>query len=212
MQSKISFNKRLLFFVGIAGIVFSSLVIFFLILSPLVRGSYTKLTSPVSNESPQDLISDKSAEFIRSGPPIRLKIPKINVDAAVEYVGRTSNGKMDIPKSLDNVAWFKLGARPGGIGSSVIAGHYGWRNGKTAVFDKLYKLSKGDEIYVEDEDGSVTTFVVRESRKYDPDADASDVFGSNNGTAHLNLVTCAGDWDEVSQTFSKRLVVFTDKE
>ncbi len=144
--------------------------------------------------------------------PARLKIPAINVDSVVEYVGLDSSGAMDVPESPDNVAWFKLGQRPGENGSAVIAGHYGWENGKAAAFDNLYKLRKGDKIYVEDEKGAIISFVVRESRRYKPEADASAVFESNDGKAHLNLITCEGDWNKDSKSYSERLVVFTDKE
>ncbi|MDP2664469.1 MAG: class F sortase, partial [bacterium] len=75
----------------------------------------------------------------------------------------------------------------------------------------LYKLRKGDIVYIEDDRGAVISFVVRESQRYDPKADASDVFGSNDGKAHLNLVTCEGIWDEGAKSFSQRLVVFTDR-
>lgn len=146
------------------------------------------------------------------GRPVRLKIPGINVDATVEYVGLTSDGTMNIPKSQDDVAWFMLGPRPGEKGSAVIAGHYGWKDGKASVFDNLYKLRKDDKLYVEDDKGAIISFVVRESRRYDPKADASDVFDSNDGKPHLNLITCEGVWDKVSQSYSERLVVFTDKE
>lgn len=80
--------------------------------------------------------------------PVRLKIPRINVNALVEYVGLTSDGAMDVPKGPAEVAWYKLGSRPGEIGSAVIAGHSGWKNNKKAVFDNLNKLKKGDKIYM----------------------------------------------------------------
>jgi hypothetical protein len=53
--------------------------------------------------------------------------------------------------------------------------------------------------------------VVREIQRYDPNADASSVFSSNDGKSHLNLITCEGIWDEVSQSYPQRLVIFTDK-
>ncbi len=146
------------------------------------------------------------------GLPVRLKIPAINVDSAVEYVGLDSGGAMNVPEDPANVAWFKLGQRPGENGAAVIAGHYGWKDGKAAAFDNLYKLRKGDKVYIEDDKGAVISFVVRESRRYEPKADASAVFESNDGKAHLNLVTCEGDWNEASKSYSKRLVVFADKE
>lgn len=144
--------------------------------------------------------------------PTRLKIPRISVDAVVEYVGVTPEGRMDVPKGPDEVAWYKLGSRPGEIGSAVIAGHSGWKNFRPAVFDNLNKLKEGDKIYIEDEKGETITFVVREKRLYDPTADSTDVFISSDGKAHLNLITCEGVWDEVTKSRSKRLVVFTDRE
>ena len=147
------------------------------------------------------------------GLPVRLKIPGIDVDASFEYVGLTSEGEMGAPDGPHNVAWFELGPRPGDNGSAVIAGHYGlWKSGEGSVFDNLNKLREGDVVYIETDKGENISFIVRESRIFDPDADASDVFTLNDGKAHLNLVTCEGVWDDVLKTYHKRLVVFTDKE
>lgn len=146
------------------------------------------------------------------GRPMRLKIPKINVDAVVEQVGVALDGTMDVPKGPSDVAWFKFGPRPGEQGSAVIAGHYGWKNNTPAAFDAVSSMQKGDKIYVEDDTGETVAFVVRESRLYNPKADASNIFDSSDGKAHLNLITCEGVWDASSKSYSKRLVVFTDKE
>jgi LPXTG-site transpeptidase (sortase) family protein len=147
-----------------------------------------------------------------SGLPVRLRIPSINVDAFVEYVGLTPDGAMGVPKGPDNVAWFNLGQRPRENVSAVIAGHYGWKNNIPAVFDDLHKLNKGDRIYIKDENGADNIFIVREIQIYGKDENASDVFSSSDGKAHLNLITCAGDWIEAKKTRHERLVVFTDKE
>lgn len=147
------------------------------------------------------------------GLPVRLKIPKINVDAAIDPMGTTQSGDMDVPSEPGNAGWYEGGPRPGENGSAVIDGHYGrWKNGEGSVFDDLSNLEKGDVISVEDENGATTSFVVRESRSYDPDSDASDVFESNDGKSHLNLITCEGTWNKVSKSYSQRLIVFSDKE
>jgi LPXTG-site transpeptidase (sortase) family protein len=151
-------------------------------------------------------------EQISFGLPVNLKIPIINVDAAVENVGLAVGGAMDVPKNRDNVGWLRFGRRPGENGTAVMAGHYGIENGKGSVLDDLYKLRKGDRVYVEDDKGMLISFVVRESKRYDPKADSSEVFGSNDGKAHLNLITCEGDWNKTLGGYPKRLVVFTDKE
>lgn len=146
----------------------------------------------------------------RIGLPVRLKIPELKVNADVESIGLTPQGSMDVPKDETNVAWFNLGQRPGEIGSAVIAGHYGLKNGKPTVFNKLHTLGPGDKVYVEDENGTSVAFVVRETKRYDPNADAPEVFGSSDGLAHLNLVTCEGVWNKTLQSYSNRLVVFSD--
>src|SRR5665213_214737 len=71
------------------------------------------------------------------GLPVRLKIPVINVDALVEHVGVAPDGTMAVPKGPADTSWFALGTPPGAIGSAVIAGHYGWKNGIPAAFDNL---------------------------------------------------------------------------
>lgn len=177
-----------------------------------IRGIYHNPTPVIKNTVV--LITEESAGIpvFTVGRPVRLKIPKINVDSDVKYVGLAPDGAMDLPKSQKDVGWFELGQRPGDNGSAVIAGHYGRNNRKGSVFDDLHKLRKGDKLYIEDDKGLITSFVVRESRRYDPKADSSDVFSSSDGKAHLNLVTCEGTWNESIQQYSKRLVVFTDME
>lgn len=140
--------------------------------------------------------------------PVRLRIPNINVDAAIEYLGVTSTGEMEVPKNTINVGWFDIGPRPGQVGSSVIAGHFDGAYGQAAVFANLDKLRPGDKLYVEDSNGKSTAFVVQGSRVYDPGY-ADDVFSRNDGQ-YLNLVTCDGVWVGSKKSFSKRLVVFTD--
>ena len=205
-------SRHALLTIGLTGFILSPTILF-----PFIRQG---LAFPADRwaQSGSALRIENTAtlpnqERISSGLPIRLKIPKIRVNAAVEHVGMTPAGAMDVPKNPSNAGWFNLGQRPGQIGSAVIAGHYGrWRNGKRSVFDNLYKLRKGDKLYIEDDTGTVISFVVRETRKYDPDADASDVFGSNDGKAHLNLITCEGAWNRISKSYPKRLIIFTDKE
>lgn len=142
------------------------------------------------------------------GLPIRLKIPSINVDAAIEHVGLTSNGAMEVPQNTYTVGWFNLGPRPGEKGSAVIAGHFNGKYGETGVFSNLNKLKEGDKLYIQDSKGTLITFVVRKIRAYSPGY-ADEVF-SPNDKSHLNLITCDGLWDGIQKSYTKRLVVFAD--
>lgn len=142
------------------------------------------------------------------GLPVRLMIPAINVNTAIQHIGVTPKGEMEAPSNNADVGWFDLGSRPGEKGSAVISGHFDGENGETGVFANLYKLKEGDKLSIKDDKGTFTSFVVRESRTYDPGY-AEEVF-SLSDNAHLNLVTCDGVWDGAKKSYSKRLVVFTD--
>lgn len=202
MQLNIASRQKVLLAILMGLALFGVLIFYLITETSLLRSSALPTQTALSS----------SQERPRAPLPVRLTIPKIAVDSAVEYVGMTPEGEMDVPKNQDDVAWFELGPRPGENGSAIIAGHYGRRGGEVSAFDNLYTLRKGDKVYVENEKGETISFVVRGTRRYDPTADASDVFISGDGEAHLNLITCEGVWDEDSQTYPLRLVVFTDKE
>lgn len=147
---------------------------------------------------------------IPQGLPVRLKIPAIGVDSAIEDALITADGRMDVPLGSKNVAWFALGPHPGQVGSSVIGGHFGMSNGVPFVFYDLDKLNVGDKIYIVDDKDDTLSFVVRSIKLFDRDADATTVFTSEDGLAHLNLITCEGVWNKINDSYPKRRVVFTD--
>ncbi len=149
-------------------------------------------------------------EETKAGIPVRITIPKINVDTVVERMGVTDTGAMQVPKVPRNTGWFKFGPAPGQKGTAVIAGHYGWRNGIPAIFDELNRLRVGDKIYIEDDKGNTIPFVVKDSHLYDSGDNPINVFSSSDNGAHLNLITCRGEWDKEKQDYSERLVVFAD--
>ena len=158
----------------------------------------------IENATPQ-----QQAEL---GLPVRLKIPVINLDAAIEYVGLTPQGAVGVPVDPNNAAWYDIGPFPGEVGSAIITGHVDWYYGAKGVFENLHKVVPGDRIIVQDLKGTGISFVVREIRNFDPSAVATDVFVSNDGKEHLNLITCEGKWIKSAKMYSQRLVVFADRE
>lgn len=165
--------------------------------------------NPILNViAPDQLKGDQSGV----GLPARIRIPKIHVDAAIEYVGVTSDGAMGIPSGPSTTAWFDLGPRPGEIGTAVIDGHFGWKDNIPAVFDDLHTLQKGDILQVQDDKGVIITFVVREVRTYGKNQvkDAFGALGPSDGKAHLNLITCEGIWSKSQKSYADRLIVFAD--
>lgn len=142
------------------------------------------------------------------GVPKRLIIPKLDVDTSVLPMGMTADGDMEAPKSNSDTGWYSLGTRPGNTGSAVIAGHLGLRG--DAVFGKLHLLEPGDKITLIDTHDIKVTFMVRKLKTHDRESDTTEIFNSKDG-AHLNLITCSGDWQSDQATYEERLVVYSDK-
>ena len=141
---------------------------------------------------------------------MRLRLPTIGVDSAIEDALITPEGRMDVPSGSVDVAWFALGPHPGEKGSAVIGGHYGIDNGIPYVFYNLNKVVAGDKVYIENDRGDTLAFIVRSIKTFDRDADATTVFTSEDGLAHLNIITCDGIWNQTNGTYPQRLVLFTD--
>ncbi|MEO6536088.1 MAG: class F sortase [Candidatus Paceibacterota bacterium] len=142
--------------------------------------------------------------------PTRLVIPSMHIDTSIESSGLAPTGAVAVPAGPANVTWFNKGVRPGQIGTAIIVGHYGWKDNIQAAFNNLHTIQVGDKIYVQDAISGVSVFVVTKTRLYSAKANVPDVFTSSSG-AHLNLITCAGVWDALAQSYTQRLVVFAER-
>lgn len=159
-----------------------------------------------SNQSSLNNIIESKSEF---ATPTRLQISKIGVEAEVESVGLTPQGAMDTPANQFNVAWYNRGPRPGEQGSAVIDGHLDGENQSAAVFKDLDKLEIGDIITVVDEQNRSLQFKVRGTKLYQAGDDTTEVFENKEGR-FLNLITCAGKWNQTRDDYEERLVIFSE--
>ncbi|MDE2019268.1 MAG: class F sortase [Patescibacteria group bacterium] len=146
------------------------------------------------------------------GPPQRLIIPSIGVDAPVLAVGVAKNGDLGVPPDATHVAWYKNGPEPGAPGAAVIDGHLDTIHEPQAVFYNLGKLKPGDEVDVVASSGRTFAFRVTAVTAIAYDATTTAVFTSSGGAPELNLITCTGDWMPSMHLYNERLVVFTKLE
>ncbi len=139
----------------------------------------------------------------------RLVIPSVGISAHIQNVGIDSDGNMAVPTSTKEVGWYEDGAEIGAEGNAVIAGHVSsWRG--PIMFAKLRDLNKGDDVHVLTSDNRVLNFKVTDKQSYAvDDAPLDKIFGYTDKKM-VNLITCEGGWNILQQTFSHRLVVFTE--
>ncbi|MBL8158079.1 class F sortase [bacterium] len=137
--------------------------------------------------------------------PARLIMPSIQLDTSVIEVGVTATGEMDVPDGkTKNVGWYRYGTVPGDRGSAVMDAHV------YAAFNKLRNVKIGDDIYVVNMRGEKLHFRVTDSRVYEYDKLPLEYIFANSDGRHLNFITCARKFIPSINTYSHRLVVYTE--
>jgi len=196
-------NKLLVLLIGI-GIVFG------ISLSIFLRHPNQQMKSEV--EAVQTIAQKQittQQPSVAPGIPTAISIPKINVHAVVESVGMDAQGRMDIPHTAEDTAWFSPGYKPGMNGSAVIDGHLDKVTGAPAVFWNLKLLSAGDHIVINENNGKTYTFAVDRIMRYPYNSFPIKEVFSVSQTPRLNLITCNGTWDKNTRNYSDRLVVYS---
>jgi sortase A len=145
----------------------------------------------------------------RQGPD-RLIIGKLGVNAYVQHVGIARSGNMAVPSNYKDVAWYKLGSKPGEAGNAVIAGHLDNSIGLGGVFKDLHKLVTGDLIEVRDADGTVHKYRVTTTKSYDYNTANTDEVFIGSEKPQLVLITCSGSWISSQRSYAERFVVFAE--
>jgi sortase (surface protein transpeptidase) len=141
-----------------------------------------------------------------AGVPVRLRIPKINVDVALASLSLGAHGTLNAPPQWDVPGWYSGGPRPGEPGPAVIAGHVDSTSGP-AVFFLLSRLRRGDVVYVSDRVGRIRRFVVDDIRSFPKNRfPTAFVYGPQPAPV-LRLITCTGAFDSARHSYVDNLVV-----
>ena len=143
-----------------------------------------------------------------AAPPVRIQIPKLNVDAPVEIRSVGPDGVSEAPADPHDVAWYDFSDRPGEPGIALFAGHRDWWGIGPTVFYGLDSLQKGDEITVLGKDGMQHRYRVVQGYLVDPDSRAGDLLAGTPGS--IVVYTCDGAFDPLKGEYTRRFVVKAD--
>ncbi|HET6615808.1 MAG TPA: class F sortase [Dehalococcoidia bacterium] len=141
---------------------------------------------------------------------IRLQIPKLGINTAVNSRSVGTNGQMGDPSGAWMVVWYDfsgwggLGGYPGQPGANVVmAGHVDYIRVGPAVFYGLKDLAPGDQIIVSGANGPVT-YAVQWSAWSGPHEDFTG-YVAQQGQDVITLVTCVGSFS--GGHYSNRLII-----
>jgi LPXTG-site transpeptidase (sortase) family protein len=132
------------------------------------------------------------------GPIYSIDIPRLKLHAGVVPVDWEP--PLFVVGQLRTSAWVTLG-------NSVLVGHVRGAAGYN-VFIHLDQLEPGDQI-VANSRGQAYNFVVSQTQVLSED-DTSPT--DSTKTARLTLMTCAGDWNPITQDYSDRLWVTAEPQ
>lgn len=136
---------------------------------------------------------EPTADDPAAGPPQRVLIPALEVDAPVVGI-RPLDGVLVPPDDPQTLGWWDQGAVPGAAhGGALVTGHTVHTGG--GALDDLETLHRGDPVSVRTDRGTVRYEVVDVAvyRKATLARDSASLF-SQQVPGHLVLVTCE-DWD-----------------
>ncbi|GAA1924822.1 hypothetical protein GCM10009716_36390 [Streptomyces sodiiphilus] len=139
--------------------------------------------------------------------PVRLRMPGLGVDAAVDPVGVAADGGVEIPEDAARTGWYRFGPAPGSAaGSAVIVGHVDDRTGDLGVLAALYEVRPGDEVSVERSGAPPVRYEVTARRVVPKEELPEEVF-RRDGSPVLTLITCAGPYDRDNGGYRSNMVV-----
>ncbi|MCM3696313.1 class F sortase [Microbacterium oleivorans] len=168
--------------------------------SPQPAAPTPRASVPVAPATPQAVV--------RAPAPERIAISSLDVDMPVESVGVEDTGEMEIPERPSIAGWYRFGKAPADAeGTTVIAAHVDDREYGVGPLAKLRNAREGDEVTVTDADGTVTTYVTQ-SVTYIPRAELPvDELFTREGPRTLAVITCGGDFDQQTRTYSDNVVL-----
>jgi len=138
--------------------------------------------------------------------PVRLLIPAIGVDTALQPLRLSSDGSLQAPSAWQVAGWYAGGIRPGQPGPAVIAGHVDSLYGP-AVFFRLRQLHHGDQVIVERQDRQTLVFLVDAVDHFPKDNFPTELVYGPTPLPELRLITCGGDFDPHTLSYLDNLVV-----
>jgi LPXTG-site transpeptidase (sortase) family protein len=142
----------------------------------------------------------------RPGVAVHLEIPSIELKTDVAEGGVITNRQGQLEwQTLPFIAvQYRETALVGAHGNAVISGHV-VTIAEGNVFRNLYRINLGDSVTVETVHGRFT-YVVEDVKLVKPTS--VEVMASTTSSA-LTLITCGGEFDRRTQSFTDRLIVVT---
>ena len=201
-QFKLPFKSQIaaslgLLVIGLVGSLYFGLSIW--AAQPRIDDSSYSPPAPITYEV-------KNTGLSRSVPQ-QLRVPSVGINSSLVELGRKADGSMEVPVEYHIVGWYRHAPTPGEIGPAVIVGHVDNYQG-AAIFYRLKDLQVGEIIEVDRADGRTVKFKVEAVKQFPRDNFPTQEVYGNLDYAGLRLITCGGQFNRQSLSYSHNTVVY----
>ncbi|MBX9718668.1 MAG: class F sortase [Microbacteriaceae bacterium] len=172
--------------------------------------------APASTPAPV-LIQDANPATLDSLPkpptqPIALSVPDLNIDMPIEPHGLDEVGAMSLPETPFSAAWYQYGSGPDSqSGSTVLAAHVDDRDYGVGPFSRIRDAQPGMVMSVTDQAGVVHTYSVAAVERIPRAEVPLDRVFTAVGDPTLVLITCGGQFNESTRSYSDNYIVTAEK-
>jgi len=160
-------------------------------------------TSQTNGVMPTSDVTDPRA-------PKFITIPSLNIAASMTVVGVNNKGNIGAPANIRQASWYKGSDSPVDTkGDAMIVAHVG-TDRYPGAFAQLHEIKEGDTIRLTMGDDTQATYTVTESTDVAPEKmDVAQYTGkgSRHEGMYIHLVTCTGDYNARTKTYTHRLIV-----
>lgn len=168
----------------------------------------TTLSAPRIVTGRGDTASPTPASVADGDTPTRLRIPALEIDAAVvPNAIDTTHGVLGVPADIHRIAWWRDGSAPGAThGVVLLAGH---RDSARAGIGALFALDHartGQLVRLTTRSGRTHLYRITAVRHYRKDKLPLGVY-AQSGRPRLVLVTCGGPFDARTGHYRDNIVV-----
>ena len=159
------------------------------------KGSETRQVAAFTSKAVRTTIPKSSPTF--------LVVPAAKISVALARLTVNEQGTIDVPANTESAGWWQKKRQNSPI---VVAGHLDSKTGP-AVFYHVQDLRFGDRVFISFDDGSNTSYTVRQIERIDKDKFPSQrVY--NTGKGEVRLVTCGGKFNKHTGHYEDNIVVY----
>lgn len=178
------------------------------------RTTVEEVAGPVAQAAPEPPTAAPAPEVVvvERAVPLTVRIGSITVDAPLVPVGIEDDGAMEIPEDVREIGWYDpdggLGVVPGAVGTAVLAGHVDSRSQGRGALYHLRDLRVGETIEIDLSDGTTQAWLITDVIQYPKDVLPFDELFVWSGPERLAIITCGGEFDRTSRSYTDNIVVY----